>query len=90
MAAEGPPELPDASPALFPVVTNVGYRPTFRDGRDLIAEAHVLDFSGDLYGREVDLTFEGRIRGERRFETVDALRKQIARDVEVARKRLAI
>jgi riboflavin kinase/FMN adenylyltransferase len=72
----------------LPVVTNVGYRPTFRDGRDLVAEAHILDFSGDLYGLEVDLTFEGRIRGERRFESVDALRAQIAQDVEVARERL--
>jgi riboflavin kinase/FMN adenylyltransferase len=71
----------------LPVVTNVGYRPTFRDGRDLVAEAHILDFSGDLYGVEVDLTFEGRIRGEERFDSVDALREQIGRDVEFARTR---
>jgi len=70
----------------LPVVTNVGYRPTFRDGRDLVAEAHVLDFSGDLYGCEIDLSFERRLRGERRFESVDALREQIARDVEQARR----
>ena len=69
-------------------VTNVGYRPTFRDGRDLIAEAHVLDFDADLYGVQVDLTFEGRIRRERRFESVDALRSQIALDVEFARAQL--
>ena len=74
----------------LPAVTNVGYRPTFRDGRDLVAEAHVIDFSGDLYGQEVDLTFEGRIRGERRFENVDALREQIARDVAAARERLGV
>jgi riboflavin kinase/FMN adenylyltransferase len=75
---------------LLPAVTNVGYRPTFRDGRDLVAEAHVIDFAGDLYGREVDLTFEGRLREERRFESVDALRAQIARDVEDARRRLGL
>ncbi|MEM9559641.1 MAG: riboflavin kinase, partial [Planctomycetota bacterium] len=46
----------------LPVVTNVGYRPTFRDGRDLVAEAHVIDFEGDLYGVEIDLSFEGRLR----------------------------
>ena len=74
----------------LPVVTNVGYRPTFRDGRDLVAEAHVIDFSGDLYGAEIDLTFEGRLRGERRFESVDALREQIARDVDEARIRLSL
>ncbi len=73
---------------LHPVVTNVGYRPTFRDGRDLVAEAHLIDFSGDLYGLEVDLSFEGRLRGEIRFESVDALRAQIARDVAGARERL--
>jgi len=72
----------------LPVVTNVGYRPTFRDGRDLVAEAHVIDFSGDLYGVEIDLTFEGRLRGEQRFESVDALREQIGRDVDEARRRL--
>jgi riboflavin kinase/FMN adenylyltransferase len=71
-----------------PVVTNVGYRPTFRDGRDLVAEAHLLDWSGDLYGLEVDLSFEGRLREEQRFASVDALRAQIARDVEAARARL--
>ena len=71
----------------FPVVTNVGFRPTFRDGRDLVAEAHVLDFSGDLYGVEIDLTFEGRLREEERFESVDALREQIAKDIEQARDR---
>lgn len=72
----------------LPAVTNVGYRPTFRDGRDLVAEAHVIDFTGDLYGVEVDLTFEGRLRGEQRFDSVDALTEQIARDVEEARSRL--
>jgi riboflavin kinase/FMN adenylyltransferase len=72
----------------LPVVTNVGFRPTFRDGRDLVAEAHLLDFSGDLYGSEVDLTFEGRLREEEQFESPDALREQIARDIEQARERL--
>jgi len=74
----------------MPVVTNVGYRPTFHDGRDLVAEAHIIDFSGDLYGCVVDLTFEGRLREERRFESVDALRAQIVRDVEEARVKLKI
>jgi riboflavin kinase/FMN adenylyltransferase len=74
----------------LPVVTNVGFRPTFRDGEDLVAEAHIIDFSGDLYGVEVDLTFEGRLREEKRFQSVDALREQIARDVERARGRLGV
>jgi riboflavin kinase/FMN adenylyltransferase len=70
-------------------VTNLGRRPTFGDALGLVAEAHLLDFAGDLYGRRVDLTFVSRIRPERRFEGVEALRAQIARDVEEARRRLA-
>jgi len=72
----------------LPAVTNVGFRPTFRDGRDLVAEAHVIDFTGDLYGRLVDLTFEGRLREERKFDSVDALRAQIGLDIEHARRQL--
>jgi riboflavin kinase/FMN adenylyltransferase len=74
----------------LPVVTNVGFRPTFRDGRNLVAEAHIIDFSGDLYGVEVDLTFEGRLRAEDRFESPEALREQIARDVAQAREHLGL
>ena len=72
----------------LPVVTNVGRRPTFKEGGEVLAEAHVLDWSGDLYGRHVELAFPLRLREERRFAGVDALRAQIARDVEEARRRL--
>lgn len=74
----------------LPVVTNVGFRPTFRDGRDLVAEAHVIGFAGDLYGTLVDLTFGGRLREERKFDSVDALRAQIALDIEHARQQLQL
>jgi riboflavin kinase/FMN adenylyltransferase len=72
----------------WPVVSNVGYRPTFQDGQGLLAEAHLIDFEGDVYGRRVELAFSHRLREERTFADVDALREQIARDVELARKRL--
>lgn len=72
----------------LPVVTNVGTRPTFHDGKDLVAEAHILDFEGDLYGEWVDLTFDGRLREERRFDSAAGLRTQIALDVEQARLQL--
>jgi riboflavin kinase/FMN adenylyltransferase len=75
--------------AELPAVTNLGRRPTFGEDLGLVAEAHLLDFSGDLYGRRVDVSFESRIRPERRFEGVEALRAQIARDVAEARRRLA-
>jgi riboflavin kinase/FMN adenylyltransferase len=72
----------------FPAVTNLGRRPTFQAGDRLVPEAHLLDFEGDLYGRRVELSFEHRLRAERRFASVDALREQIGRDVEEARRRL--
>ncbi len=68
-------------------VVNVGVRPTF-DEKTLAVEAHLLDFSGDLYGQTVRLMFRSRVREERRFSSVDALRAQIADDVETARRRL--
>jgi riboflavin kinase/FMN adenylyltransferase len=87
--------LDDGEPSrgtILPAVTNVGYRPTFQEpGAEqnrLNAEAHLLDFSGDIYGRLVELQFLSRIRSEQKFESVEALRKQIARDVESARERL--
>ncbi len=74
----------------LPSVMNVGHRPTFRDGQGLIAEAHVIDFEGDLYGRSVELSFRCRLRAEQKFPTVDDLRAQIARDVADARRQLEI
>jgi riboflavin kinase/FMN adenylyltransferase len=65
---------------------NVGVRPTFETGRGLLVEAYLLDFDGDLYDRELRLDFLERLRGERRFETVDALVEQMHRDVEQARE----
>ena len=77
-----------AAGTVLPVVTNVGVRPTFKEGASVLAEAHVLDWSGDLYGRRVELSFPFRLREERRFDGVDALREQIARDADEARRRL--
>jgi riboflavin kinase/FMN adenylyltransferase len=72
----------------FAAVMNVGTRPTFREGGEVLAEAHLLDFAGDLYGRRVELSFVSLLRSERRFPGVDALRAQIRADIEEARKRL--
>ena len=71
-----------------PAAVNVGVRPTFETGRGVLIEAHVLDFDGDLYGAELRLEFVARLRGERRFGSVDALVEQMRRDVQEARKRL--
>jgi riboflavin kinase / FMN adenylyltransferase len=69
----------------YAACTNVGVAPTFERGENRI-EAHLLDFSGDLYGRVIDVSFLRRIRGERRFSGVDELKAQIGRDVEEARR----
>jgi riboflavin kinase/FMN adenylyltransferase len=74
----------------LPAVTNVGTRPTFQEGRESLAEAHVIDFQGDLYSRRVEISFERRLRSERKFPGVEELREQIARDVDEARRRLGV
>jgi riboflavin kinase/FMN adenylyltransferase len=61
-------------------LTNIGVRPTFGDDPQTTIETHVLRYDGDLYGRTVRLGFVQRLRDERRFEDVDALRSQIDAD----------
>lgn len=71
----------------YPAVANIGFRPTVggRPDPEPLVEVHLLDFSGDLYGESLELEFVTRLRGERRFESQDALRAQIAEDVAQAR-----
>jgi riboflavin kinase/FMN adenylyltransferase len=64
---------------------NVGTRPTF-DGRGTTIEAHLLDYSGDLYGRSLAIDFRVRLRDEVRFDGVEALTSQIRLDVERVRE----
>jgi riboflavin kinase / FMN adenylyltransferase len=65
---------------------NVGVRPTFGTGRGVLVEAYLLDRDVDLYGRVLRVEFLNRLRGERRFESVDALVEQMRRDVERTRE----
>jgi riboflavin kinase/FMN adenylyltransferase len=65
---------------------NVGVRPTFVTGRGVLVEAFLLDYTGDLYGRELRIDFQARLRGERRFDSVEALVEQMGRDVEATRR----
>ena len=68
-------------------VANLGSRPTFAAGRSL--EAHLFDFAGDLYGSRVRLAFFARLRGEQKFDGVEALVAQIRLDADTARELLA-
>ena len=71
-------------------VLNIGYRPTLKSpARDLRVEAHLLDFVGDIYEQELELTFVEKLRDEQKFSSVDALREQVQRDILAARKRFA-
>lgn len=65
-------------------VTNVGINPTV-NGKAMSVETHLLDFSGDLYGKEMEVEFIEFIRGETRFESKEALAQQIAKDAKHAR-----
>ena len=65
--------------------TNVGVRPQFVTGLGELIEAFLIDWSGDLYGQRLRVAFFKRLRGERRFSSVDGLLAQMARDVEDAR-----
>jgi riboflavin kinase/FMN adenylyltransferase len=70
----------------FAAAVNVGVRPTFATGRGLLVEAHLIGFDADIYGQTLRIAFLERLRGERAFESVDALVEQMNRDVEQARE----
>jgi riboflavin kinase/FMN adenylyltransferase len=75
--------LPDGTEVA--AATNVGVRPQFVTGRGELIEAYLIDWSGDLYDRRIRIDFLRRLRGERRFESVDALVEQMHADVDEAR-----
>jgi riboflavin kinase/FMN adenylyltransferase len=72
----------------LPAAISVGYNLVF-GGQDIVVEAHVLDFHGDLHGAEVALDFVARLRGEQNFEQVEVLVAQMHRDVAEVRSILA-
>ena len=69
-------------------VLNIGHRPTLRDPNpQLRVEAHLIDFAGDLYGQELEVTFVERLRAEKQFASLGELRQQIAQDILEAQMR---
>jgi riboflavin kinase / FMN adenylyltransferase len=64
----------------------VGVRPTFDTGRGLLVEAHLIGFSGDLYGQTLRIAFLERMRGEQAFDSVDELVEQMQADPTEAEK----
>jgi riboflavin kinase/FMN adenylyltransferase len=64
----------------------VGVRPTFETGRGVLIESYLIDHESDLYGRSLRIAFIARLRGERRFGSVEELVAQMHRDVDEARE----
>ena len=74
----------------YPAAVNIGKRPTFYDDADKsLIEAHLIGFRGDLYGESAKVRFVRRLRGERKFEGIDPLKEQLAKDVADASKCLS-
>jgi riboflavin kinase / FMN adenylyltransferase len=70
----------------YRAAANIGTRPTLRNNTpETRVEVHLLDFEGDIYGREMEITFVAKLRNEQKFASLDELRAQIARDVAKAR-----
>jgi riboflavin kinase / FMN adenylyltransferase len=66
--------------AAYPSITNIGTRPTFASGEQTVIETHVIDFNRDIYGSRMRIGFVQRLRDEKKFDGVDALRTQIESD----------
>ena len=72
----------------MPGVINVGVRPTFKENAPPLAEIHVLDFEGDLYGAHGEIEFTHFLRPEKKFDGIDALIEQIRADAQEGRRLL--
>jgi riboflavin kinase/FMN adenylyltransferase len=73
----------------YPSVANIGVRPTFDGIGKMTIEAHLLDYSGDLYGQEISLSFTERLRDEKKFSGIEELVSQIQRDIIKGRELLS-
>ncbi|MHA8109242.1 riboflavin biosynthesis protein RibF [Aquirufa sp. A-Brett2-W8] len=74
---------------LFFGLTNMGYRPTLNKDDGIHIETHLLDFDGELYGQRIEIQFIEKIRSEKRFDSFEDLKNQIAADLAWARMYLA-
>ena len=70
---------------IYKGIANLGYRPTF-NGKKLLLEVHLFNFSGNLYDKDLSVEFLKYIRKEKKFKNMDQLKKQIKTDLLVAQK----
>lgn len=78
-------EIDQPSEPVWPAVANVGNRPTV-DGEHYWLEVHIFNFNGDLYGHRLSIAFHAKLRDEKKFDSLDALVKQIGNDVREAKQ----
>lgn len=64
-------------------ITNIGVKPTVTDRGEVVTETHIIGFHGDLYGKTVKISLRGYLRGERKFESLSALKAQLSYDKSV-------
>jgi riboflavin kinase/FMN adenylyltransferase len=76
--------------AWLPAVANLGRRPTVAENAEPNLEVHLLDWSGDCYGQDMEVRFIQLLRDEMKFDGLEALKAQIAVDVEAARQVLKL
>ncbi len=80
---------PEAGNKVWHAMMNVGSRPTVSDTAALCIEVHIFDFSGDLYGKTLQVEIVARIREERKFADLDELRQNLEKDRRIARELLS-
>jgi riboflavin kinase/FMN adenylyltransferase len=76
--------------AVYPGVINLGYRPTVHTAQERVLEIHLLDFDRDIYGKDLEVRFIEYLRPEKKFESLDALARQIDLDIRRARELSAV
>jgi riboflavin kinase/FMN adenylyltransferase len=72
---------------IYKGMSNIGYRPTIDHG-DLTIEVHIFEFDQQIYGEQITISFVDRLRNEKKFKSIDALKAQLAKDKEAALKLL--
>jgi len=72
--------------AALPAIANIGYRPTMGNSSQQLLEVHIMDYTGDLYGHDLEVEIMCKVREEQKFASIDALVRQIQKDVLTARR----
>ena len=70
---------------LYRSLTNIGINPTFQNSEEMTVETHILDFEENIYGEEIEVLFMERMRGERKFQSIEELKNQIKCDISERR-----